>query len=561
MSTALLDNKNISASRILSPLIYPDVLEGQALTTPGYRLRSSAGVILGYSPIELLDLRWDMLRWQRTMWSETGNILAPPRVVVQKVPRRSGKTHGNIFNGVSYLYHVPLQRPIGAYYAPNKDQTIRNTWKIFEMALKNVPGAKMDKTNGVITYPRPTIKDPGDYVTIYFFGVTGGSGTKRGGYYDLVNFDEVEYISETFIEEVGFISGLGRPIVVILTGTPDGVGTLDHYIDKAKKKEALAHQLRNGVKIPKKDIPADVFDWRSVVWTSENIGVYSRSQLDKLREMIGEERYEKEMNCNDKGHQEAFYYKAVMNEAWEQGRINSSMKPEPHVPVHFFYDLGVGSKSDRAAIGAFQLLPTKIKALWATDMGNASYADMAQEIAESPVMKSGLKIAEHVLPHDAQRRSQGTKEWRWEQFERAIQEAQIPGEVRTLSRTKDLTSATSLTRDAIRRTEFHEINCDPCILALEKHRKKKDKTHGIYLNESAKTKYRDLADMYRTMAECYFAGDYEQNLSRVGNSGTLEGRGHVSVGCGGHPMEGTIIDSWNTNSNASGGPDYFEPMI
>ena len=531
----------------------------EILTRPAFRIlpggKGSAG---HYIPYEILDLRWKKHVWQRKAWSATGDLRDVPGVCVQKIPRRHGKTHNNIYDGISYLYRVPLSRPIGAFYAPAKDQTIRNTWIIFEAAVSRIPGAIMNKNKGFIILPRPTLVDPLDYITIYFFGIKGGSGTKRGGYYDYVNFDEVEYIDITFIKEVGFISGLGRKPKVVLTGTPDGFGNLDYWIEEAQRRERLVAAIDAGENIPKEKIPSDVRDWRAVTGDCAGLGLFTKEDLDELRAKIGDEIFEKEMNCNDKGHQEAFYYRADMDRAREDFRITPTVRPEKGVPVRYYYDLGVGNKTDLAAVGAFQLLPTKVLCLWSVVLGNADYLDIAEEVVGNPLHQSGLLDIEHVLPHDAKNRDQKDRIPKYVAFEETLRKVGLRGEVRCMLRPPDVRADTTAVRDVIRKSYFNEISCDKLVEALEKHRKQKDLTSGLYLDRPSKTKFRDLADMFRGMSVDYLAEDYKMNMGgQILRSSRF---GDKRTDTGGHPHD--IHSLWNQHiENPGGVPDFLRPMV
>ena len=293
----------------------------------------------------------------------------------------------------------------------------------------------------------------------------------------------------------------------------------------------LARRLKQGEKIPKAKIPDDVFSWRGVTGKSEDLGVFSHHELSKLRALIGEERYEREMNCNDSRRDESYYYKREMRLVKSEGRIRN-LTPLHGIPLRYYYDLGIGNNTDRTAIGIFQFSGNNPSCLWAQDYTDLSYHEVVAKLRENPLFNSGLPIIEHVLPHDVGKRQQSDKVKKVKVFRDALRSAGVPGTVRVQSQPKDVRLDTGIVREVLRRTTFNDFVTDGLRIALNKHRKAVD-ADGEFTGKSSKTKYRDYSDMFRGMCVDIkhesFAKDFGQGIRpsgrRIQNS-LYSGPGH-----------------------------------
>ena len=173
------------------------------------------------------------------------------RFILEEIPRRHGKTHLKVAKMVEILLGRCWEKQIGAFYCVVKDQAVKVAWRIFEIILRPIPGVKINQSKEEIYIPRPSATDPEDYITIYFFGIKGGSGTKRGSYYDYVIFDEVEFIDLEFIQTVGFSAVIDRAGHITLLGTPFKQGRLG-LLEIPCEEEVGGTRLPSRPEIPQK---------------------------------------------------------------------------------------------------------------------------------------------------------------------------------------------------------------------------------------------------------------------------------------------------------------------
>ena len=307
-----------------------------------------------FEVIYVSDLRYSQFKWQKEQ-----EILhkhpfenRPCRFQTKQEPRRHGKTHKEVFSMVAHLiscFLVPLLRPIGAFYCVDRGQAIRNTWRIFKMAVAQIPGVIIKEAEKEILNPRPHPNDPDDFATIYFFGIRGGSGNKRGGYYDIVTMDEVEFIDLDFVQEVAFGSTFDRNGHVRLLGTPRKMGRLSHWLDMAKKRVKMRTDIANGAIIPKDKIYADMNEWSFSQGDIYSRGLYSPERIAIMKSIFSEEVFNREFLCIDDTVASGFFHREQLERAEEAGNISAMVGVDQNLPLRVYFDLGLGTKTNRMA--------------------------------------------------------------------------------------------------------------------------------------------------------------------------------------------------------------------
>ena len=471
---------------------------------------------LKYQKTKIVDLRWWHRTWQKNAESLALRLLQSALrtviIFVEIMATRHGKTFKSIHAGVNALPGIPHPNPVMAYYCPEKGQAVRNAWAALEAATRGIPNVDLDKAAGTITFPRPTLKNPQDYCTIYLLPMARGFGAKKGQHYDICIVDEADQADEKFIKEVCIISVSDRGGILELKGTPDGHDRLTAWMAKAKKKVQFREAFEKGLVSDVPDDMVDFKDWFYFESNAEKEDVYSPEELKKLKAILGETIYNNQMLCMDVVSTEKFYFRKEIHAMKQAKREVVTLNPEFGVPLRAYYDVGIGQKSDRMAFGIYQLFPTHIFCLHAWDAPNADYSDVAQALAQTPF---GRGIFEHCVPHDMGARQQSDKQEKSEVFEKALRKYGIPGDVRVLQRPSDPQGDLGLVRTAIGKTFFHAINADCLVTALNSHARFYNKTSGIYEQRPSKTKFRDLADSYRHMAVDYENKEYLQHTYAV----------------------------------------------
>lgn len=471
---------------------------GYSPPTPGfsfYKIQDQ----LRYTKKYFVDLRWGKYAWQSYL---ARNCEFCPvtkkryKYSVKQVPRRHGKTYYDNHDGRDYLLSVKQPLPVGAYYCPVKDQAIRNAWQIWGRVLAPLPGHYINKSHSYMTFPLPTLSNPDNFVTIYFFGVVGGTASKRGGYYDWVYFDEVEYIDQGFIEEAGFVSIFDRDGIARLTGTPAGHGQIGYWLSEAHKRK-LMREGQGKVKMS-----ADAYQWFSYKADCYTLKVYPQKRLEEIEAAIGKVTFDQEFRCIDSLEAQGFYHKAAVEALERTGGVNPHIKVDANLPLRAYFDLGLGTKSDRMAFIICQLGPGYIKIFWAQNVFEKGYAAAVRAVRECPYAKSG--IFEIVLPHDAKTSEQSDAIPKFDKFEMEVKKQGLIGtSVRTMDKSSDKLMDTYTVTELIPFMQIHELDAMELVEALKGHKKKFLKKEKIFVQEPSKTKYRDLADSTRLMCVDY----------------------------------------------------------
>ena len=497
-----------------------------------------------------VDLRWGKFNWQKQMARSEINPRTKKRYKysISQLPRRHGKTYYGVFDGRDVLMSCKYNLPIGAYYCPVRGQAVRNAWKIFETALLPVPGYYLNKSHNYMTFPRPTLTNPADFVIIYFFGVVGGSGTKRGGYYNWVYFDEVEYITQKFIREAGMGSIFDRDGIMRITGTPDGMGELGYWLDEAKKREVVVKTGKKSERYP------DAEEWirrEEDCWT---LKVYSRESLRKIKASMEEISFKQEFECIDVIESQGFYHRMAIDSLDKSGGISPWIQPDSNLPLRAYFDLGLGTKSDRMAFIVCQLGKGYINILWGQNVFEKGYAAAVKALRGVPLIyKMGL--FEIVLPHDAGISEQSDAVPKIQKFEAEARKqgfAEDATGVRAMPRSTDKYMDTALVTELIPIFRIHAVDAMDVAQALRNHKKKYLKKEGIFTQEPSKTPFRDLADATRIMTVDYKYDSYTKAQYHSGKwyDPTLSGPvtrkiksvgGQMLIDVGFHPDEGSVI--------------------
>ena len=522
-----------------NPSLFSDVNP----TAPGFAFSPDA---LHYQKHYFVDLRWGMFDWQVYSWSDDGYLNNVKRFQVKQLPRRHGKTHSDIAYGVEYCAtKVTKARPIMAFYCPTREQAIRNAWKIFEKVLAKFPGHKIDKGKGEMFVPRPTLQDPYDFVTIYFFGIRGGTGGKRGGYYDVCIMDEVEFISQKFVKEVGMGSTFDRDGVLVLTGTPEEQEQLDFWLSWGNQRVQQAKAIKRGEKIPQNQLLADANYWRVVTADAYDLKVYPKEKLELYRSAMGEVRFRQEFLCQPPSHTQAYYYRNALRPLRDTNLVNNLIL-NPTLPLRLYYDLGIGKnkRTDRMAFIVAQFEATKIFLLWAEDIFGKSFIDIVAAVKQSPY--GNMALWEHILPHDGESREQSDGGHKHVKFEEQLRRQQVAGGVRVHRRPTNREMEVGDVKGMLPFIFFNNPGAYRAWEALESHRRKYIKEQQIYEDTPSKTPHRDMADCVRHCVMDFIEGGYKAPgidphvPKNPAHNPIPDGRNAAWLDVGLHPTAGSV---------------------
>ena len=465
-----------------------------------------------YRKIYILDTRWLKREWQgrakkKIVIADTvKNIF----IIVILISRRQGKTWLLINEAVESLCRRDVPDPRGKYFCEEKEQAVRNAELAMENAIMYIPGAWFDADTGILTIPHPTLKNPNRTIKFRMFGQRGGEKVKRGDHAEMTIFDEVDGFTEKFINNVGVASAIDYDGTLILSGTDTGEGVLRGYINRAKNMCSIRARIAEGTF--RGDPPPSVNNWEYIEEDVWQTGVFDKEKMKVVEDVMGKVDFAREFGNIDYDFYRKFYYRELMDTPnFRENRL-VYFEPEDRLPVWIYYDLGIGDKSDRMAIAMVQHVLNKMQVLWATDWVNGSLEQVVIALREQNPFKQ-LVIQEHVLPHDGKNRDEDLQTPR-NKLERWLTKYFVGGVVRVRPRTTSLKIEVDTVREVLRSTIFHEQYASSMWDALYCH-KKKEVAPGVFSEDSAKTKYRDLADTFRHACADHQDEEYKYAINEV----------------------------------------------
>ena len=466
---------------------------------------------LFYRKFFVVDVRWYKRPFQVGVVNAINEairnkkLLAPFNVVL-KTARQVGKTFCATRSFAELvLYREDLAYPIGTFFNPQKDQAKINAWEGVIEALNCFPKARESRTDGVLTIPLPTLKNPNRVGQFFLQGAVGGHQKKVGKTNLVTVFDEMDSFDLRFIEEAGYLTTAATEGVNFFAGTIEIDGEVSHRLGlKASRitriKEAIAQGTWSG------EIPVDIDYWYYSSITAsvmaEHGVTYSKQKMDIMREFLSEEVAAKALDNVDLTLGRRYYYQHILNSiSFESNCIIPNLHVDPRNLLFAYYDLGVGNKSDKMAIVLVQHNAENFRVLFADDLSNASLMDiMDLGISHAAKMTPSMGIFQHVLPHDGARKGNDlrTSEDIARDHLTSIGLKPQFHTVRCLPRPKNR----KLTEDSVRkylpRTTFHKVYAEPVINALFYHKRQEvPPKSGNFADMPAKTKYRDLESAFR----------------------------------------------------------------
>ena len=497
-----------------------------------------------FEGIYVVDMTYKHYVWQSTEHSFHQHPIEKDRlkrIHVKKYPRRHGKTYYEVNDQVDYLVSLERKSAIGAFYCVDREQSVRNTWAMFAEKLNKLPGTHMDRNTGQITIKRPLLGIPNNKITIYFFGIRGGSGKKRGGYYDHVVMDEIEYIPPDFVEEVAIISTVDRKGHVRLLGTPAKIGGTEYWLDKAKSKYAISQAVLSGKKAMTKE-HLDCHEWSFREANAYDLKVYPKDYLDMQRAMLSEVVFNQEFMCIDTHMQSGYYHRDALDEAQKRGFVSPDINFDPALPLRVYFDLGIGTKSNKMAFAVCQFTTGGIVFLHGQDVMGKGYVQACMALRNSPYGRGPTPFFEVVLPHDARSSEQSDAVPKEYKFEQALVSQGINANLRVMPQTSDMLMDTDLVTQYLRsnKIKIDSVGASSVVDALRCHRRKWSKQTEMWEGEPSRTKWRDMADVVRHACVDYESDNYLRTENEMLSPGKVDGTQREWVGVGFHPTRNSI---------------------
>lgn len=144
---------------------------------------------------------------------------------------------------------------------------------------------------------------------------------------------------------------------------------------------------------------ADPANWYSSILRASETGILDPDELEDAKRSMTPEQFDAEFECDPLAAILGAYFGKELQEAERSGRITSVL-PEPSLPIHTVWDLGIG---DATAIWAFQVAGPEIRVLDYYENTGQGLKHYAQEL-DARGWKGGIDF----VPHDARVKELGT---------------------------------------------------------------------------------------------------------------------------------------------------------
>lgn len=367
---------------------------------------------------------------------------SPARFKVLVMHRRAGKTVA----AVNHLIRAALLAPKTkyAYIAPTYKQAKNIAWDNVKEYARVVPGVLFNESELRCDFPN------GSRITLYG---ADNPDSLRGITLWGVIFDEysqqpsniwTEIISPTLSSTQGW---------AIWIGTPKG-------------KNAFYRLYEDHIDSP---------DWYAVLLKASESGILPEEELAIQRANMSEDEYLQEYECSWEASIKGAYYAREMLRARNDGRITSVIH-DPSLPVHTWWDLGVG---DETTIVFMQNAGNEWRAIDCYSTNGQGFAHYAKVLREKDYV-----YGKHFAPHDISVRMLG---------ETAMTRLQIAKNLGIKFETrvdydKEVSIVPMLTVDdginALRmrfsQIWFDAVKCADLVDALTHYRKKWNENNGIF---------------------------------------------------------------------------------
>ena len=228
--------------------------------------------------------------------------------------RRMGKTVGCVGDLVVRALHTTKQDARFGYVAPFRQQAKEIAWTY----LKNMTeGLRFEKPRE--SELRVKIRNlHGNEVWITLYGADNPDAL-RGLYFDGLILDEFGDMKPSLMGEVILPCLADRQGFMVLIGTAKGRNQFYEYKCEAERDDSWFYKNQKASET--KIIPDD--------------------ELARLRQVMGKEQYEQEMENNFDAALPGRFYADVVNEMFESGRITPDDLYDPSQRVHVSADVGL----------------------------------------------------------------------------------------------------------------------------------------------------------------------------------------------------------------------------
>jgi hypothetical protein len=193
--------------------------------------------------------------------------------------------------------------------------------------------------------------------------------------------------------------------------------------------------------------------------------------------------------CSFKTPVEGSYYGAYISRAYKDKRILDELSPDPILPVHTAWDLGM---DDATTIWFFQLYKNEVRLVHYYENSGEGLPHYAREL-NLYAIQNDIVYGRHYAPHDIKVRELGTGKSR-------LEIARSMGLKFTTVKKLPIIDGIDAVRAMIPRCWFNKIKCARGIEALKGYHKEFDSSRGVFRKTPVHDSNSHGADAFRTMA-------------------------------------------------------------
>jgi len=216
------------------------------------------------------------------------------------------------------------------------------------------------------------------------------------------------------------------------------------------------------------------------------VKTFTQEELDAAREIMSEEEYMQEYECDWGAALVGAYYGKQMSEAETGGRIRQ-VPYDPAVPVETWWDLGIG---DSTAIWFTQKVAGEFRIIDSLEMSGVGLDWYVRELKKKPYIYGDIN-----LPHDAAARDLTTGKTRVE----ILRELWKGARINVLPRLA-VEDGINAVRLILPKCWFDLERCERGIAALRSYQKKWDPKNKIYQDKPLHDWSSHFADAFRMFA-------------------------------------------------------------
>jgi len=376
--------------------------------------------------------------------------------------RRFGKTIFCLSDMLDSLIKNPRKNPQGAYLGPTFGSAKRVAWSYMKDMVRDFPGVEMKEGELKIIIPRA---DTRDEVRIFMLGAEN-PGAIRGIYLDHCVLDEFsEFAPEVWSEVI-------RPALSDRNGgatfifTPRGA---NHSYD-----------------IYRYAISGKSDEWAGFMFKASDTKILPQKELDAAREVMSEESYAQEYECDFSAALVGAYYKEEMAKARKDARI-TRVPYDTHARVWTAWDLGL---SDSTAVWFIQETGREIHVIDYLEVSSKSLEKTVKLVREKEYEYEG-----HIMPHDVAVRELTSGRSRLEILRNKLK---LKG-VQVAPKMK-IEDGIAAVRSLIGKMWFDEYNCAQGLECLKSYEREFDSKNGVYRTRPKHNWASHGADALRTYA-------------------------------------------------------------